>query len=154
MGNICVNHIKFMFIIFGWGKQIIKNIGPVFKNQCTSCGNEDYWQLLRITTWFTLFWIPVIPYGVKYFLMCPICEHGVYLEKQKYDELKILAENNSALIKGTITQAQYISNLNQLNSSSINTSSPVTTINTGDCSNCKQNNPAGTKFCKNCGARL
>jgi len=54
-------------IIFGWGHQTIKNIGPTFKNHCSHCNNEDYWTLTKYTTWFTLFFIPVIPYSIKYF---------------------------------------------------------------------------------------
>ena len=74
-----------MFFIFGWGRQLKKKFGPVFKKMCSHCHNEDYWIFLRISTWFTLFFIPVIPYSWKYFLACPICEYGVYLKPAQFN---------------------------------------------------------------------
>ena len=55
-------------IIFGWNFQTIKQIGFVFKKVCEHCNNEEYWVLTRTITWFTLFFIPVIPYSFKFFL--------------------------------------------------------------------------------------
>jgi hypothetical protein len=141
-----------MFIIFGWGKTIIKNLGPVFENLCSHCNNKEYWRLVKTTVWFTLFYIPVIPYETHYSLLCPVCEYGIKLDRQKFDELKPLAESNQALINGKITQAQHANNLKQLASGSLsNIASPN---NGGRCNNCNQQNPAGTKFCKNCGAKF
>lgn len=94
-------------IIFGWGHQTIKNFGVTFKHQCPNCNNEDYWQLLRMTTWFTLFFIPVIPYENKYVLICPVCEKGVRVEKANIEEYKKLAIANTDLIKGRITAKEY-----------------------------------------------
>lgn len=142
-----------MFIFFGWGRQTIKNFGPVFENQCTNCNSKKYWNLVRSTTWFTLFFIPVIPYEVKYYLLCPACEHGIQLDRQKYYELKIIAENNKALINGQITQAQYISNVSSVSAGSSATNNTVAS-NNGVCGNCGKQHAAGIKFCKNCGAKL
>jgi len=103
-------------IIFGWGHQKSKNYGPVFKHHCDHCNNDDYWTLHKISTWFTLFFIPVFPYESKCLLICPVCNYGVELDGQKFNELKVIAENNSALIEGRITEEEYKNRVNQLES--------------------------------------
>src|SRR3990167_6580332 len=94
-------------IIFGWGHQTIKNFGPTFKNHCSHCNNEEYWTLTRHTTWFTLFFIPIIPYSVKYFLSCPICQYGITLDNKQVEQIKPIAEANQLLIDGKITEVEY-----------------------------------------------
>lgn len=94
-------------IIFGWGHQSIKNYGVVFKNKCSYCNNEDYWQLIKSTTWFTLFFIPVIPYSIKYMLICPVCERGVKLDSGQAYEYRNIAEANTDLINQKITTEEY-----------------------------------------------
>lgn len=101
-------------IIFGWGKQTIKQIGITFKNLCNHCHNEEYWILTRITTWFTLFFIPVIPYSIKYFLSCPVCQYGLTLDSTQTEQIKPLAEVNQLLVDGKITEAEYQSRMQQL----------------------------------------
>lgn len=101
-------------IIFGWGKQTIKQIGVAFKNLCNHCHNEDYWIITRIMTWFTLFFIPIFPYSIKYFLSCPICKYGFVLDQKQIEEIKPLAETNQLLIDGKITKEEYQMRLNQV----------------------------------------
>lgn len=76
-----------MFIIFGWGKRTLKNHGSVSKYHCDHCRNEESWNLCTSTTWFTLFFIPIIPYSVEHYLLCPVCSYGVNLDKSKFDNL-------------------------------------------------------------------
>lgn len=156
-----------MFFIFGWGHQITKNYGITFKNRCSSCHNEDYWQLLRITTWFTLFFIPVIPYERKYFLMCPVCEKGVYLDSDKFEELRNLAEANSDLIDKKITIEEYNQRLAGPKKIEENAAGYIEgkveqdiVDNNGDdigqifCSECGHKNNIKNNFCQNCGKKM
>lgn len=100
-----------MFILFGWGHQTTKIFGVTLKNLCSNCNNEDYWVLQRTITWFTLFFIPIIPYSFKYFLYCPICERGIYLDKDQVQTFKPLAETNQLLIDGKISPEEYTNRL-------------------------------------------
>src|ERR1035437_965395 len=93
--------------IFGWGRQIRRDFGPTFKRFCDHCHNERYWNLQSISIWFTLFFIPVIPYEFNYRLYCPVCEYGFDLVDEKFEELKPLAINNKLLMDGEITLQQY-----------------------------------------------
>lgn len=65
-----------MFIIWGWGKRTVALLGTLGQEICPNCHNMVEMGYLRIRTWFTLFFIPVIPYSIKY-IMCPVCSKGV-----------------------------------------------------------------------------
>lgn len=60
-------------IIVGWGHRRDHVLGPVEKMVCPRCQREDFWELVRLGYWATLFFIPVIPYKSEYVLRCPIC---------------------------------------------------------------------------------
>lgn len=49
-------------IIWGWGKVTKKIIGAVFQRTCNYCNTDEVWNLCVVRTWFTLFFIPIIPY--------------------------------------------------------------------------------------------
>lgn len=154
-------------IIFGWGHQTIKNFGITFKNYCSSCNNEDYWQLLRITTWFTLFFIPIIPYKQKYFLMCPVCEKGIYLKGDKFDELRDLAEANTDLANNRITIQEYnerIANSKKGENENNKYIEGEVELEAQDqksdksrvifCANCGLKNNFENNFCQECGEKI
>ena len=150
-------------IIFGWGHQTIKQIGVAFKQICGHCHNEDYWVLTRIMTWFTLFFIPIFPYSVKYFLSCPMCKYGLTLDQKQIDEIKPLAEVNQLLLDGKITQEEYQFKINQLNSGVVETKTAEFTeiskatkkdSNLNYCVNCGTGITEELKFCGNCGNKI
>lgn len=146
-----------MPIFFGWGRQTTWNVGPVFQQLCSHCNNDDYWVLTRRITWFTLFFIPIIPYNIKYIVTCPTCEYGIQLDGKKFEEMRVIAENNTALINGIITPAQYKYNINQNSAPSTvlnNGVNQIVSVSDGKCTNCNNTNTKNSKFCKNCGQRL
>ena len=55
--------------------------------QCTHCNNVLNYKIFRRRNWFTLFWIPVIPLGTKYFISCPICNYGSKIKKAEALEM-------------------------------------------------------------------
>lgn len=103
-----------MFIFFGWGKQTIKKHGPVFKNHCDRCNNEELWQLYTRKTWFTLFFIPVIPYSTEYIVACPVCSFGAVITEAKFQELKAIAEGNMDSEDKKYDENDYKSKINQI----------------------------------------
>ena len=147
-------------IIFGWNFQTRKQIGVFFKQVCGHCNNEEYWVLTRTITWFTLFFIPLIPYSIKYFLSCPICQYGLTLDQKQINEIKPIAEVNQQLVDGKITQEEYQVKIQQLNSgSAIPIQAKVAEVKTlsgsdsdlSYCSNCGTGITKELKFCGNCG---
>jgi len=78
-----------MFIV--WGSRVFhKVLGRTQKSYvCGNCSNENWFEVIKITTWFTLFFIPVFPFSFKYFVGCPICDKGNYITE---DDAKQLVE--------------------------------------------------------------
>ncbi|MCK9329515.1 MAG: zinc ribbon domain-containing protein [Candidatus Cloacimonetes bacterium] len=149
-------------IIFGWGRQTIKNIGPIFKNHCSHCNNEEHWTITKYTTWFTLFFIPIIPYSIKYFLSCPVCQYGTTLDSNQLEQIKPIAEANQLLIDGKITEIEYKTKVEQLDSGASSAEGEVieerSLSNTEEtnkfCFGCGTKTTEGTKFCCNCGVKI
>lgn len=83
-----------MFII--WGTRVISKIfGQPVTLFCPHCNNTSQWQLIKRTNWFTLFFIPLIPFSSKYSLTCPICQASKSLEKHEFEDLKIQSEQST-----------------------------------------------------------
>jgi uncharacterized protein YbaR (Trm112 family) len=80
-------------IVFGWGYRTVKNYGPVRKMQCRNCSSENSWILQKVTTWFTLLFIPVIPYKRNNILVCPVCRCSLELSKNEFEELKRIIQD-------------------------------------------------------------
>ena len=65
-----------------WGSRNTKKVlGNAGVYTCTHCQRAIIFQVIRVRTWFTLFWIPIFPYSNKYFVMCPTCSNGYDITK-------------------------------------------------------------------------
>ena len=58
-------------------------MGPVLL-RCANCGMSPL-ALLRISTWFALFFIPVIPVSFKHYTVCPNCKRLDQVSKADVD---------------------------------------------------------------------
>lgn len=76
-----------MFIIWGTGKRTTRKYGVVLSALCGRCGNNVQREIIKVTTWFTLFFIPIIPYRTEYYLMCPICKGAREISKAEFNEV-------------------------------------------------------------------
>lgn len=87
-------------LIFGWGKVTRRYLGGVYQKLCSYCNTNAMWQLCVMRTWFTLFFIPVIPYSSKYCIICPKCGSYIELSKEEFEKIKMSmksTENASAV---------------------------------------------------------
>jgi Fe2+ or Zn2+ uptake regulation protein len=96
-----------MFIIFGWGHQTIKQYGATLPIKCPNCNNSVFLHLVQTRTWFTLFFIPVIPYESKHYLLCEICGQGIELNGEEIDRAKELNQATSSFLSKEISEDQY-----------------------------------------------
>lgn len=87
-----------MLIIWGF-RDTDRELGTVDYLHCNRCNNDSNWRLQRTTSWFTLFFIPVIPYRRVYYVYCPICHWTTEIPKE--EAKRIMARNETA----TITQS-------------------------------------------------
>ena len=87
-------------IIFGWGYRREKKLGPVGRIVCPNCHNEDFWELITSRTFFTLFFIPLIPYASESYIMCPICRAAREVSGDELERMKQAAEENMRQLRG------------------------------------------------------
>ena len=81
-------------MIFGWGFRTKRIIGPLGPYTCDICNWSGHFSLVRVITWFTLFFIPVLPYSTNYLVLCPNCQNGAEIERKKVKEFIELARRN------------------------------------------------------------
>lgn len=75
-------------IIYGWDKKTRKVIGKFAHRSCTYCNTDSVWVLCLVRTWFTLFFIPIIPYAKSYQISCPNCKSYITISKEDFMKLK------------------------------------------------------------------
>ena len=76
-------------MIVGWGHTITKKYyGDMPERSCPHCDKITKWQIMRIISWYDVFFIPVCPWETKYWLLCPICEHGVNITKRESERIR------------------------------------------------------------------
>lgn len=114
-------------IIWGWGKVTKKIIGSVFQRTCNFCNTTKVWQLFVMRTWFTLFFIPIIPYKKRYGVGCPNCGSYIELTAEQFEQMKqdILAAANGVATNNmedtikyegkTETQINYLKQMEEAN---------------------------------------
>ena len=87
-----------MIIIFGF-RRMLARLGTVFV-MCGSCSTPAAHALVRTRRWFTLFFIPVIPLGTKYFTTCALCGRGTQITKEGADHYMASAQQHAAASSG------------------------------------------------------
>ncbi len=95
-----------MIFIFGISPKE-QTIGPAEERICPRCNNQRFWILKKSSQWFSLFFIPLIPFGSKYFMQCPICGEAEFLSKEQFVAKEKDAELNNQLVHGTINEDEY-----------------------------------------------
>ncbi len=146
-------------VIFGRWRQFRKIIWPVYKFLCKHCHNENYFYLQRITTWFTLFFIPIFPYERYYFLYCPTCNYWVKLNEEEAQKMIPIAKLNSALNDWTLTQQEYESSMKMLSDWSREDKKELTADMQNNkefkkCPLCWKDVKTVAKKCKHCKGRI
>ena len=104
-----------MFFIFGWNKPEIKSYGPVYEHTCPNCHNTTYWQLNKVSYYFTLFFIPIFPHESKYWYYCPVCNKGLEIKKDIAAQYQIVAEANNSFLNKMITDKERIDRIENVN---------------------------------------
>jgi hypothetical protein len=70
--------------IIGFGKVTSKDLGEIGQDQsCIWCSAQMSYHLICVRTWFTYFFIPVIPYRSAYRVTCPSCGEGMTISGEE-----------------------------------------------------------------------
>jgi hypothetical protein len=100
-------------IIVGY-KNIPKLLGSVDTFECQRCLNIANWNLLNVEKYFTLFFIPIIPTGDEYSIICESCHHQEILNKKDFTNYKIKSEIEIAFLENRITQDERERQINEI----------------------------------------
>lgn len=84
-----------MFLIFGFGHHSKKSYGYEKDHYCDKCYRDEERQIIRVTTWITLFFIPVLPVVRNYYLVCTGCGTPEQISKDEFRELIMKKEKVS-----------------------------------------------------------
>jgi len=83
-----------MFIIFGI-KRMVRRLATMLAI-CRTCGTPAAQVIIRRSTWFSLFFIPVVPLGSKYSSTCTLCGTSMKLDKAQALQMVAAAQQVSA----------------------------------------------------------
>jgi hypothetical protein len=98
-------------IIFGWGRGKTKDHGAAAPLVCPQCHNQTFYRYFSVTKWMTLFFIPVIPYSTKHFLVCPVCTRAVTLDASGRGVAQKMVELTSSCQAGAMSQEEYLNRI-------------------------------------------
>src|SRR5579863_10383892 len=83
-----------MIIIFGV-RRMRKRLGAVLL-MCRQCQRPCAHPIVQVKTWFSLFFIPIIPMGTKFFTVCTFCSATTPVDRSHVDQLVEAAQQQAA----------------------------------------------------------
>ena len=98
-------------IIFGWGKGKTNDHGAAAPLVCPQCHNQTFYRYFSVTKWMTLFFIPVIPYSVRHYLVCPVCTRVVALDAAGRQTGQEMVQLTSSYQAGEMSQDEYLNRI-------------------------------------------
>ncbi|MGX7071606.1 zinc-ribbon domain-containing protein [Helcococcus kunzii] len=71
-----------------WGTKGFKNeLGPTrYRAVCRHCNNEVTYTAIEYGKKFSLFFIPLVPFGIKRMIVCPIFGYGYEVSKDDLEK--------------------------------------------------------------------
>jgi hypothetical protein len=102
-------------IIFGYGSGRRKDHGEALPIVCPQCHNSTFYRYISVTSWFSLFFVPLIPVKRRDYLVCPICSRALALRKDQREMASRLVELTARYRSGSIPEADYQTQLRAIN---------------------------------------
>ncbi|GCE14156.1 zinc-ribbon domain-containing protein [Tengunoibacter tsumagoiensis] len=70
-----------------WGLRSRNKVLGQVQYTCSRCGNNSFHSMVRYRRWFTLFFIPLIPFNTRTISRCNICGFQENIANQRANEL-------------------------------------------------------------------
>lgn len=97
-----------MIFIFDWGYRTTKEKGPLAAEDLPRQRSEAaFYTLVRETEWFRLFFIPVIPTAVRYYLENPETSERWPVDKAFAEKYSPLADLNRRAARDEVTEDEF-----------------------------------------------
>jgi hypothetical protein len=90
-------------------------LGTVDNFECPYCLRHVNWQLLKVEKHFTLFFIPVIPAGNVFSLICEHCNHQETLNKDEFSIYQTKSDLNVLYEDGEINENEWQLKIDEIN---------------------------------------
>jgi hypothetical protein len=94
-------------IIFGFGRGRPKDLGEVAPSKCPNCLRDVVFRHISVTRWFSLFFIPLIPFSTKHWLLCPVCTRGPQLDQAQRQAVDHMAEVTATRSANQVSHQAY-----------------------------------------------
>jgi len=98
-------------IVFGWGGGKATDLGEVAPGICRNCSNNVFFHSVTSKKAVRLYFVPVIPYGVRDYLLCPVCEHGAELIGPERERAKAFQSRTVAWRRHAVSDEDYLASV-------------------------------------------
>ena len=95
-------------VIFGFGPGKQEDQGEVAPAICPNCHNQVFLHHVRSKKRFSLYFVPVVPYGTDDYLVCPICSRGLQLSGAQLPAIRSMSGATASFRTGRLAEAPYM----------------------------------------------
>jgi len=95
-------------ILIGWGKDT-KSLAYLGIARCSNCRNYDHLYLCETSSKVTLFFVPILKWGKKYFKVCNVCDARQEISEAK--KTALLAESRGARANAKIPSCKQAASI-------------------------------------------
>ena len=95
-------------VIFGFGPGKPDDLGEVAPAVCPNCHNQVFLHHVRSKKRFSLYFVPVVPYGTDDYLVCPICSRGLQLSNPQLPYIRSMSGATASFRTGRLAEAAYM----------------------------------------------
>ena len=97
-----------MVVIFGFGSGKQEDLGEIAPSVCPNCHNQVFLHLIRTKKSVRLYFVPVVPYGTDYYLVCPICSRGLQIRDAQLPHVRSMSGATRSCRAGRLAQPNYL----------------------------------------------
>src|SRR6266487_2154870 len=95
-------------VIFGFGPGKQEDQGEVAPAVCPNCHNQVFLHHVRSKKRFSLYFVPVVPYGTDDYLVCPVCSRGLQLSNTQLPYIRSMSDATASFRTGRLAEAPYM----------------------------------------------
>lgn len=111
-----MNIASTLLLFFGL-KTRTKDYGGAYPTPCANCDAEVLYRLIKLRTWFHIWWIPLIPWTARHQLRCPECGYGYRLSESEAQQARGLTTLMDRYEAGEVSQDEVNHELDELQAS-------------------------------------
>jgi len=100
-------------VIFGFGPGKQEDLGEIAPSVCPNCHNQVFFHHVRSKKRFSLYFVPVVPYGTDDYLVCPICSRGLQISSAQLPYVRSMSSAAASFRAGRIAEAPYMAQVDR-----------------------------------------